>query len=90
MGYRNGQKCLQICLSCPLNLSIVLSVMNKIYQTLLTKTPQQLINIDQKLGQVVNKTYYTQPDIMAQILSDYLNDLQQFTKREISVHEWTQ
>lgn len=64
--------------------------MNKIYQTLLTKTLQQLINIDQKLGGVVNKTYYTQPDIMSQILSDYLNDLQQVTKREISVQEWSE
>lgn len=77
-------------MTCPQTTSNINPVMNKIYQTLLTKTPQQLINIDQKLGQVVNKTYYTQPDIMAQILSDYLNDLQQFTKREISVHEWAQ
>jgi regulator of sigma D len=48
--------------------------MNKIYQTLLTKTHNQLKQIDQQLGFVVHPEILECQDVLSQILADVLTD----------------
>ena len=59
--------------------------MNKIYQTLLTKTHNQLKQIDQKLGFVVHPEILECQDVLSQILADVLTDLSKFEKKDISI-----
>jgi hypothetical protein len=59
--------------------------MNKIYQTLLTKTHNQLKQIDQQLGFVVHPETLECQDVLSQILADVLTDLSKFEKKDISI-----
>ena len=63
---------------------MVFIVMNNIYKTLLTKTHNQLIQIDQQLGHVVHPDTLQCPDVLSQILSDILSDMSTFGKKDIS------
>jgi len=72
-------------LNYPQQISIVLSVMNTIYQTLLTKNHNQLKQIDQQLGFVVHPEILECQDVLSQILADVLTDLSKFEKKDISI-----
>ena len=58
--------------------------MNNIYKTLLTKTHNQLIQIDQQLGHVVHPDTLQCKDVLSQILADILSDMSKFEKKDIS------
>jgi hypothetical protein len=63
---------------------MVLSVMNNTYKALLTKTHNQLKQIDQQLGHVVHPDTLQCPDVLSQILADILSDMSTFEKKDIS------
>ena len=71
-------------MTCPVSFDIVLSVMNKIYKTLLTKTHDQLKQIDQQLGFVVHQDVLECQDVLSQILADVLTDMSTVEKKDIS------
>ena len=50
--------------------------MNNIYQTLLTKSHNQLIQIDRELGGAVHSDILECHDLLSQILAEVLGDLQ--------------
>ncbi len=54
---------------------MVFIVMNNIYKTLLTKTHNQLIQIDQQLGHVVHPDTLQCKDVLSQILNDVITDM---------------
>jgi len=50
--------------------------MDNIYQTLLTKSHKQLIQIDKQLGGAVHPDCLECQDLLSQLLADSLRDLQ--------------
>ena len=71
-------------MTCPVSFGMVFIVMNNIYKILLTKSHDQLKQIDQQLGHVVHPDTLECPDVLSQILSDVLTDMSTFEKKDIS------